>query len=386
MGGGGSAASDPAVVAAFHAALRDQAAVALVLAAAWVLLWRPVVRLRRQLGSASTPSASAPSAVPSGRRLLHLAEPGARRLLRLGFGALWVIDGLFQTKPAMALGLPRYVVRPAEVGTPTWVHSLISPALALWSHHPVAAATSAVWVQLAVGALLILAPRWGFSRVAGALSAAWAAVVWVFGEAFGGLLGTGGSWFFGQPGAAVLYLAGGLLIALPARSWGGRRLGRGLCLALGTYFGAFALVQAWPGRRFWAGGPSGPIASMLHSMALTPQPGPLASVVRAAGGFASAHGLLTNLIAVIALAVVAAGLLAGGSGRGGSRPALLVATVVGEVLCLLAWVVVQDLGFLGATGTDPNSMPPTALVMLATALAWRTSYRIAREPAVGLVC
>lgn len=381
MGGGGSAVSDPAVVAAFHAALRDQAALALVLAAACVLLWRPLARRRRRTGRRPTPAA-APVAAP--------AEPAARRLLRLGFGALWVADGLLQTKPEMALGLPRHVVAPAEVGTPGWVHALISPALASWSAHPVAAATSVVWVQLALGAALLLAPRWRPSRTAGALSAAWAAVVWVFGEAFGGLLGTGGSWLFGMPGAAALYLAAGVTLALPARSWRGPRLARVTCLALGTYFASVAVAQAWPGRRFWTGGPDGRLPAMLHSMALTPQPRPLSSLIRAAAGFASAHGALTNLVAVVGLGVVASGLLVAGASRRGSHRALLVATVVGEVLCLATWVVVQDLGFLGATGTDPSSMPPTAVVLLAVALARRTSGppggQPRREPTAGLVC
>lgn len=375
MGGGGSAVSDPAVVAAFHAALRDQAAIALVLAAACVVAWGPIARRRRRRRGTVEPAAAT-----------RQPEPGARRLLRLGFGTLWVADGLLQTKPAMALGLPRYVVRPAEVGTPAWVHSLIAPALALWSAHPIAAATSVVWVQLALGTALLLAPRWGPSRAAGALSVGWAAVVWVFGEAFGGLLGAGGSWLFGMPGAAAVYLAAGALVSLPARSWSGPRLARGLCLALGAYFGAVAVAQAWPGRRFWAGGPNGRLASMLHSMSLTPQPGLLSSLVRDAGDFASGHGALTNLIAVAALGLVAAGLLVSGTRTDGSRRALIVATAVGEVLCVLTWVVVQDLGFLGPTGTDPSSMPPTALILLTAAMAWRTPARPAREPTVGPVC
>ncbi|HET9129070.1 MAG TPA: hypothetical protein VFN73_13385, partial [Propionibacteriaceae bacterium] len=53
----------------------------------------------------------------------------------------------------------------------------------------------------------------------------------------------------------------------------------------------------------------------------------------------------------------------------GRRRALLAAVATGEVLCLAAWVVVQDLGVLGGVGTDPNSMLPTALVLLAAAVA-----------------
>ena len=39
--------------------------------------------------------------------------------------------------------------------------------------------------------------------------------------------------------------------------------------------------------------------------------------------------------------------------------------VAGTVLCLADWVSVEDLGFLGGIGTDPNSMVP--IVMLSGA-------------------
>jgi hypothetical protein len=39
------------------------------------------------------------------------------------------------------------------------------------------------------------------------------------------------------------------------------------------------------------------------------------------------------------------------------------------VLCLADWVLVQDLGFLGGAGTDPNSMIPFILLAGAGYLA-----------------
>ena len=35
-----------------------------------------------------------------------LAEPAWRRLLRIGFGLLWIFDGILQAQPKMAVGLP----------------------------------------------------------------------------------------------------------------------------------------------------------------------------------------------------------------------------------------------------------------------------------------
>ena len=43
--------------------------------------------------------------------------------------------------------------------------------------------------------------------------------------------------------------------------------------------------------------------------------------------------------------------------------------VAGIVLCLADWVLVEDLGFLGGVGTDPNSMIPMALIFVGGYLA-----------------
>ena len=47
------------------------------------------------------------------------------------------------------------------------------------------------------------------------------------------------------------------------------------------------------------------------------------------------------------------------------------------MLCLADWVLIEDFGFFGGVGTDPNSMIPMALVFVAGYLA------ITRVPAAG---
>ena len=47
------------------------------------------------------------------------------------------------------------------------------------------------------------------------------------------------------------------------------------------------------------------------------------------------------------------------------RPALLVFLA----LCLADWVLIEDLGFFGGLGTDPNSMIPFVLLAVAGYLA-----------------
>ena len=68
-----------------------------------------------------------------------------------------------------------------------------------------------------------------------------------------------------------------------------------------------------------------------------------------------------NLFVVIALAAIGAALLAG---RPRLRPPAVLAA--GVLSCLAdVWVLVQDFGFLGGLGTDPNSMVPTILLLAA---------------------
>ena len=108
---------------------------------------------------------------------------------------------------------------------------------------------------------------------------------------------------------------------------------------------------------------------MTSSMAQTPQPGFLAASVRAFTSFDEAHGFAVNLFVVLALAVLGVVLLAARRVQA-ARPGLLRAAMVFlAVLCLADWVLVQDIGFLGGLGTDPNSMIPLLLLVIAGYLA-----------------
>ena len=290
-------------------------------------------------------------------------------MLRIGFGVLWIFDGLLQAQPAMAVGLPSQVIEPTAASSPAWVQHLVNWAGTSWSYHPIQAGASAVWIQVGIGVWLIAARRGPWSRLAGLASLGWGLVVWVFGEAFGGIFAPGLTWLFGAPGAVLFYCAAGVLIALPERHWRSPQLGRTILAVLGAFFIGMAVLQAWPGRGFWQGTPhghSGTLAGMVRSMATTPQPALFAAWVRGFASFTAAHGFAVNLFAVIALAAVGAGLAAAGAGQ----PTLLRLTVIAAVvLCLADWVLIEDFGFFGGLGTDPNSMIPMVLVVVAGYLA-----------------
>ena len=234
--------NDPTVVAAFKAALVHQGIIALLIFAllgfAWITVrsWLP--------GQASGPDGTPAPAV---------AEPSWRQVLRIGFGLLWVFDGILQAQPKMAVGLPSQVIEPTAASSPHWVQQVVNWAGTAWSYHPMQAGASAVWIQVGIGIWILAAPRGLLSRLAGLTSVGWGLVVWIFGESFGGIFAPGLTWLFGAPGAVLIYAVAGALIALPERTWHSPWIGRGILAGTGIFLIGMAVLQAWPGRGFWQG-------------------------------------------------------------------------------------------------------------------------------------
>jgi hypothetical protein len=364
--------NDPTVVAAFKAALLHQGLIALVIFAVLGLAWLTV--------RAGLPAAARDGAVVHAGETppTAAAEPAGRRVLRIGFGLLWVFDGILQAQPKMAIGLPSQVIEPIAASSPRWVQHVANWAGTTWSYHPLQAGASAVEIQVGIGVWLLAAPRGAWSRLAGLASVGWGLVVWVFGESFGGIFAPGLTWLFGAPGAVLIYAVAGVLIALPDRAWRTPRLGRLTLAGTGLFLAGMAVLQAWPGRGFWQGtshGQPGTLAGMVQSMATTPQPHILSAWVNAFGTFTAAHGFAVNLVAVIALAVIGAVFLSGQPRL--IRPALIAFTV----LCVADWVLIEDFGFFGGLGTDPNSMIPFVLLAAGGYLALTCVPAAAAAPA-----
>ncbi len=357
--------NDPTVVSAFHTALAHQGLLIVVLFALLAIAWNTVrsLQYRRMVGSRTSKSGASPGTAD---RVVSAPEPLARRVLRMSFGALWLCDGLLQLQSGMPLGMPGGVLQPAASSSRGWTQDVVNFGVVIWEKHPVQAAAATVWIQLGIGVMLLVASRGRWSRMAGLASVAWGLVVWVFGEGFGGIFAPGLSWLFGAPGSVLLYVAAGALVALPERAWTDQKLGRRIVVGLGSFFLAMAVLQAWPGRGFWQGGEpsgSGTLAHMLGQMTSTPQPHVFAATVSWFERVDLAHGWALNLVVVAALAGIGALLC--------SRRTSLVraGTVAAVVACLADWLLVQDIGVFGGTGTDPNSMLPTVVLLVVGYLA-----------------
>ncbi len=353
------------MVAAFQSALIHQGIIALLIFFLLAMLW---VSVREWVPGHGTSFRPAAGPWPS----------RGRQLLRIGFGVLWILDGLLQAQPAMPLGLASNVTQPSADGSPGWVRGLVDFAAKGWTYHPVNAAAAAVWIQIGIGIWLLTAARGPWSRLGGLASVGWGLVVWIFGEAFGGIFAPGLSWLFGAPGAALLYAVAGGLIALPDRAWVGPRLGRAVLAVTGLFLAGMALLQAWPGRGFWQG-----------TWAATRHPGR-----HGAGHGADLPARLPVVLGARVRDLRRRAWVRGQPGRGGragchrpgpgERAAAVLRPAVGLllVLCAAVWVLVQDLGVFGGLGTDPNSMIPFALVVVGGYLAF--AYAPARgAPADG---
>jgi cytochrome oxidase Cu insertion factor (SCO1/SenC/PrrC family) len=365
--------NDPVVVGAFHTALMHQGLIVLlILAVAGITLnVLHSLQLRRAAGS---PDDNQPAI-----RAERAPEAPSRRLLRVAFGLIWILDGILQGQTSMPLGMIPQVVHPTAASSPAWVQDLVNSGATSWSFHPVQAAAAAVWIQVGIGLWLLMVPRGRWSRLGGVASVGWGLVVWVFGESFGGIFAPGLTWLFGAPGAVLFYCAAGALIALPERAWVTARLGRNVLRAMGAFFVAMAVLQAWPGRGFWSGhsasGGVGTLTGMVQQMSQVTQPRILSSWVGSFAAFDAAHGWGVNLFVVLALGLIGAAFLSG-------RPrAAHIGVIAAVVLCLADWVLVEDFGFFGGVGTDPNSMIPMALVCIAGYLAM-TRLPAAANPAV----
>jgi cytochrome oxidase Cu insertion factor (SCO1/SenC/PrrC family) len=346
--------ADPTIVAAFRSALVHQWVIVALIFVLLLVAWGATRAWAGGHGAAAAP--------------WH--EPRARRLLRVGFGILWVFDGILQAQPQMAGGLPQEVIKPAAATSPAWVQHLVNWGGSIWTYHPIQAGAATVWIQVGIGMWLIFAPRGWSSRLAGLASVAWGLVVWAFGEAFGGIFAPGLTVLFGAPGAVLIYAVAGALIALPERAWESPRTGRLTLAGTGVFLLGMALLQAWPGRGFWQGtahGQASGLADMIQSMAGTSQPHVLSSLVSAFGNFTAAHGFAVNLAAVIALAAIGAAFCVSAL-RGDARLAR-IAVLVAAVFCVADWVLIEDFGFFGGVGTDPNSMIPLILLFTAGYLA-----------------
>jgi hypothetical protein len=280
------------------------------------------------------------------------------RSIQIGLGIIWLLDGVLQLQPKMfGAGFADGVILPMAQGQPGIVSSALTQVAHLISVSPVLANSVFAGIQILIGVGLLVRET---VKPALALSFVWALGVWALGEGFGMLLTGTASPLTGAPGAALLYVAIGVLV-WPRRSGpaaSGPAAAEG---PLGARGGKAIWAVTWVGLGIlWllpANRAGGSISSAISSSA-TGEPGWLAHVqLTVAHALGSGGGSVAVVCGVLSFVIGAGPLL--------SRHTT-VFLVAGAALAIDYWVFGEAFGGLfTGLGTDPNTGPLLALLALA---------------------
>jgi hypothetical protein len=293
-------------------------------------------------------------------RSVRSARPArvTARTIQIGLGIVWLADGLLQLQPKMlGTGFATNVILPSAQGQPGIVSGVITHTAHLMSAQPLLTDLIFAGIQLLIGAGLLIRET---VKPALVLSFVWALGVWSLGEGFGGLLNGTAMPLTGAPGAALLYLAIGLLVWPrratrgvhgPAAAEGPLGEGGGIAIWALVWCG-FGLLWLLP-----ASSDSGALSSALTSAA-GGEPGWLAHLqLSVAHSLAGGGGSVALVAAFLCFFIGVGPILFRNYG---------VFLIAGVAMALDFWVLGQGFGqvFTGMA-TDPN----TGLLLVLLALA-----------------
>jgi hypothetical protein len=284
------------------------------------------------------------------------AKLDMRRALQLVLAAIWLLDAVLQYQSFMYTKAFGQMLAGTATGNPSVIARPITWDATLVEHHLVLINTTFATIQLVIGLGIALRPT---VRYALALSVAWAAGVWWFGEGLGGVLSGAASPLNGAPGAVIIYALLAVLLwpadrdvraTCTAARAVGAPVARGLWLVLWLSLAYFALTPA--NRAPQA------VSSMISGME-SGNPGWLAALDRGAASLVSGQGLAASVALAVAFVLVAAGVYL-------PAPAARTTLVLAVVVALVIWVFGEAFGMIMAGGaTDPNSGPLLILLALS---------------------
>ena len=283
------------------------------------------------------------------------------RTVQIGLGTIWLFDGLLQLQPKMfGPAFADQVIRPAAGGQPGVVAWPVEEMARLVSVHPAASNVVFAAVQLLIGIGLL---RRETVRPALAVSFAWSAGVWCFGEGLGMLFTGTASPLSGAPGAVLLYALVGVAVWPRRRPAGGpdRHVSAAAAGLLGDR-GARALWAA-----LWTG------MAALWLLPANHAPDAVSSALAGAAGSSPvwlAHlqswlaGVLRGDGVGVSIVLGALSIAIGTGPLVVRRPTPFL--VAGVALSLDFWLLGQSLGgIVTGIATDPNAGPLFVLFALA---------------------
>jgi hypothetical protein len=278
-----------------------------------------------------------------------------RRRLQLVLAGIWLLDAVLQYQSFMFTKAFAQMLGGTAAGNPAIIADPITWSARLIGDHVMVMNGIFATIQLLLGLGIAWRPT---VRIALGVSIIWALAVWWLGEGLGMILTGGASPLNGAPGAVIIYALLAVLLwpvaqHRPAPFVAARAVGvraaRALWLVLWGSLAFFALTPASRAPQA--------ASSMISGMA-SGQPGWLAWIDNHAASALSHHGLAVSIVLASALIVVAVGVFL-------PPPAARVTLVLALVLAAAIWLAEGLGGMLTGSGTDPNSGPLLALLVIA---------------------
>lgn len=293
--------------------------------------------------------------------------PFARKVLWIGFAALWILNGVDQFRSIMVAQSAQTLVQASLSGSPTWLGPLLQWIDHLWAQRPIWSNISSAVLQLIMGLLLLLSRDKMIGKVTLWVSIIFSLFTWVLGEEFGILLHSGGSFLIGGPGAGLLYGLTALLLLTPVDAWRNNRSSEWIRVGFSLFWLLCAGWRLIPVTGLWTRTgvlenlqriePNVPWLAFLHSQTMSI--------------FASNPAVWNLVLVVIFLSLAALTWWKFESSVGLAVPLLWI---------LLSWVLGQGIGMAGGMGLPLNSGPVLALALIGGWLsAHRNTFRVSMK-------
>ncbi|MHB1708543.1 MAG: hypothetical protein ACYCT2_03595 [Thermoplasmataceae archaeon] len=286
-------------------------------------------------------------------------ETGFRHMIKVIFGALWILDGVLQLQPEMSYGFLSSVIIPVVSALPALIQPFFIGIVSEWAHFPILFDAISAIVQITIGVGLLLVRRKLLLKSVLLLSIAWGTIVWVLGEGLGGTLSVGASYLSGFPGSALIYVMVAAVLLLDVTDEVAIRI---MSAFLFYLFLLSAIVQALPLNTYWSGSA---LSSLPGGMASNIQPIFIQQMISAFSAVLLAFPFVWNA------AIVAAFLIISASWIRSARTAAWITAAVS----LFIWVFFQDFGIIGGYGTDPNTALPVMLISVSIILFFRSTVK-----------
>ena len=110
------------------------------------------------------------------------------RVLTVGLGGLWLLDGILQLQPAMFTnGFVNAVLAPNTQGQPNMIGTAVTFGIHLFDTHLIWFNLASALLQLLIGVLLLFPFSKKIQSLGLWLSAGWALIIWIGGEGLGNI-------------------------------------------------------------------------------------------------------------------------------------------------------------------------------------------------------